>query len=143
MRRLNPPWTLQGLCCTIKAFQILFWYVVKEEGDLKTIKSFSPSTHRIWYLLAALVALVVSDGLITHFLVNRGLGQEGNPFLQTLVGETNFLVIKVLGVLLCALILWDIHRRRPKLALISSWCFVVLYAGIVLWNLCAFFISQV
>lgn len=117
--------------------------MVEEEGDLKTIKSYFSSTHGIRYLLAALIALVVSDGLITRFLVSRGLGQEGNPFLQTLVGETNFLVIKVLGALLCALILWDIHRRRPKLALISSWCFVVIYAGIVLWNLYVFFISQV
>ncbi len=93
------------------------------------------------YLLGALIALVVSDGLISHFLVSRGLAQEGNPFLEALVGEGIFLVIKVLGVLLCALILWDIYKQRPKLAMISSLCFVVLYAGIVLWNLCVFFIT--
>jgi hypothetical protein len=110
---------------------------------LKTSKGYFSGIHRMRYPLAALIALVVSDGLITHFLVRQGLGRERNPLLQTLVGETNFLVIKVLGALLCALILWDIYRRWPKLALISSWCFVVLYAGIVLWNLSVFFISQV
>jgi hypothetical protein len=110
---------------------------------LKSVKSYISKNHRILYPLAALIALVVSDGLITRFLVRQGLGREMNPFLQTLVGETNFLVIKVLGALLCALILWDIYRRRPKLALISSWFFVVAYAGIVLWNLGVFFISQV
>jgi len=92
------------------------------------------------YLLGTLTTLVVLDGLVTIVLVRHGLAQEGNPFLQTLVGGGNFLVIKVLGALLCAFILWDIYKRRPKLALISSLCFTVLYAGIVLWNLSLFFI---
>jgi hypothetical protein len=110
---------------------------------LKSIKSYFSRTNRILYPLAALIALVVADGLITRFLVRQGLGQEVNPFIKALAGETHFVVIKVLGALLCALILWDIYRRRPKLALISSWCFAVAYAGIVLWNLGIFFISQV
>ena len=95
------------------------------------------------YLLGTLIALVVSDGLISHVLVRRGLAQEGNPFLQTLVGGGNFLVIKVLGALLCALILWDIYKRWPKLAVITSLCFVVLYSGILLWNFWVLFITQV
>ncbi len=95
------------------------------------------------YLLAALIALVVSDGLLSNFLVRAGLGREGNPFLETLVGEWNFLVIKVFGALLSALILWDIYKRRSKLAVTTTLCFVVLYAGIVLWNLYVFFITQV
>ena len=93
------------------------------------------------YLLGTLIALVVSDGLISHFLVKRGLGREGNPLLETLVGEGNFLVIKVLGVLLCALILWDIYKHFPKLALISTSCFVVFYAAVVSWNLGVFLIA--
>jgi len=95
------------------------------------------------YLLGALIALVVSDGLITHFLVQRGLAWELNPFLRTLIGEGNFLVIKVVGVLLAAFILWDIYKHWPKLARISSLCFVVIYAGIVGWNLSVFFATQV
>ncbi|GAI87899.1 unnamed protein product, partial [marine sediment metagenome] len=55
----------------------------------------------------------------------------------------NFLAIKVVGVLLAALILWDIYKHRPKLARISSLCFVGLYAGIVGWNLSVFFTTQV
>ncbi len=94
------------------------------------------------YLLSALVALVVSDGLISQFLVRSGLGREWNPFLETLVGEWNFLVIKVLGVLLSAVILWDIYKRRPNLAVITTLCFIVLYSGIVLWNLFVFFVAK-
>ena len=64
--------------------------------------------------------LIVADGLITHYLIKHGLGREGNPFLQNFVGEQTFLVIKVAGALLCALILWDIYKRRPKMAMMSS-----------------------
>ena len=94
------------------------------------------------YPLGVLVALIIVDGIISHFLVTRGLGREGNPFLQSMVGEQNFLILKVVGALLCALILWDIYKRRPKMALISSLCFVGLYAVIVCWNLSLYFISQ-
>ena len=93
------------------------------------------------YLLGVLTTLVILDGLITHLLIENGLAREANPFLATLVGGGNFLVIKVVGALLCAFILWDIYKRWPKLALISSFCFAVAYTGIVLWNVSLFFIT--
>ena len=110
---------------------------------MKTLKNYFAGGHRMKYLLAILIGLIVSDGLISHFLVSYSLGHEGNPFLQTLVGEGSFLVIKVLGALLCAFILWDIYKRWPKLALITSLCFVVLYTGILVWNFWVLFITQV
>ena len=109
---------------------------------MRAIKNYFAGIHRMKYPLGALIALMVSDGLVSHYLVTRGLGREGNPFLQTLVGERNFIVIKVVGALLCALILWDIYKRRPKMARVSSLCFVALYAGIVFWNLSIFFTAQ-
>ena len=90
------------------------------------------------YLLGLLVILVVSDGLITRFLVTNGVAQEGNPLLQPIVGKAGFLTLKVVGALLCALILWDIYRRFPRLALIATSVFVFGYLGIVLWNLSIF-----
>lgn len=93
-------------------------------------------------VLGTLVALVVADGLITNFLVGNRLGVEGNPFLQSWVGNQGFLVLKAAGVLLCAFILWDIFKRQPKLAMISSLCFVVLYTGIVFWNLSVVLITH-
>ena len=91
------------------------------------------------YLLGLLAGFVISDGLLTYFLVRHGIAREGNPFLLPIVGENIFLVLKVVGALLCVLILWDIYRRFPKLALISTSCFVVVYGGIVAWNLSLFF----
>ena len=87
------------------------------------------------YILVTLVGLVVADGIISRFLVRYGLGREGNPFLQTLVGDNNFLLIKLVGALLCALILWDLYKTRPRAALSSSLLFVGLYTVIVFWNL--------
>ena len=112
-------------------------------NQLKAIKSYFAGSHQMRYLLYTLVALVASDGLISQLLVASGLGREGNPFLRNWVGEGDFLVIKVVGALLCSLILWDIYKRLPKLAFISTGCFVAVYAGIVLWNVLVFVISQV
>ncbi|MFC2013530.1 DUF5658 family protein [Chloroflexota bacterium] len=92
------------------------------------------------YLLGLLAGFVILDGLLTYFLVGSGLAREGNPLLSPIVGEGTFLVLKVVGAILCVLILWDIHRRSPKLALIATPCFVVVYSAIVTWNLSIFFI---
>jgi len=90
------------------------------------------------YLLGLLIIFVISDGVVTKILIESGLAREGNPFLQPIVGKAGFLVLKTVGVLLCAVILWDIYRRFPKVALIATWCFVVFYGVIVLWNLSLF-----
>jgi len=86
------------------------------------------------YLLGLLVGFVTLDGVLSHFLVRGGLAQEGNPLLVSIVGENTFLILKVVGVLLCAFILWDIHKRSPRVAMVTTSCFVVFYGAIVLWN---------
>ena len=87
------------------------------------------------YLLGFLIVFVIADGLITNFLVNGGMAREANPFLQPIVGDIGFIILKAAGVLLCAVILWDIYKRYAKVALISTWCFVVFYGAIIIWNL--------
>ena len=108
---------------------------------MKTINAYFSGSRRIKYLLLLIIALVVSDGLISQFLVRHGLGYESNPFLQTFVNEENFLLIKLAGALLGALILWDVYKTRPRVALISTLSFVILYTGIVFWNLGVFFLA--
>jgi len=95
------------------------------------------------YLLGLLVGFEILDGVTSHFLIRSGLAREGNPFLLPLVGETNFLIIKVVGVFICALILWDIYKRAPKLALITASIFVTFYGGLVLWNSGLFFMARI
>jgi len=117
--------------------------MTKQKRYLHAIKGYFAGISRMRYPLITLVALVISDGLITQFLVIRGLGWEGNPFLQTFVGERSFLIIKVAAALTCAIILWDIYKVRPKMAWISTWCLVAAYSGIVGWNFSVFFNAQV
>ena len=108
---------------------------------MNTVKRSVAVICRMEYLLGVLVVLCVLDGLITNFLVTNGLGREGNPLMKGLVGDWKFLAVKSLGGLLCAFILWDIYKRWSKLAVVSTLCLVVILAGIVLWNLCAYSLS--
>ena len=87
------------------------------------------------YLLSALILLNIADALLTNHIIKLGAGTEGNPFLLGIAGEPFFTIIKIVGVLLCVLILWDVHRRYPRLALVSTSVFVAAYAVIVFWNL--------
>lgn len=89
----------------------------------------------IKYLLALLIGFEITDGLLTHVLIQKGVAREGNPFLVPIVGETNFLILKVVGVLVAAIVLWDVHRHHPRVAIIATSVFVVGYGAIVLWNL--------
>ena len=93
------------------------------------------------YLLGALIGLEILDGVLSHFLIRGGLARESNPFLMPIVGGTTFLILKVVGVLLCAFILWDIYKRYPRLALIATSVFVAFYGGIVLWNATLFLMA--
>jgi intracellular septation protein A len=85
------------------------------------------------YLLSLLAFFIVSDGLLTHALVGNGL-REGNPLLVPLVSQGNLMVLKLVGTIVCIIILWDLYRKFPKVALITTSCFVVAYGAIVLWN---------
>ena len=74
------------------------------------------------------------DGLLTHLFVNNGLVREDNPLMSSLVGEGHFIILKVLGVLLCLPALWFVHKRFPKLALASTVAIVCFYASVLSWN---------
>jgi hypothetical protein len=92
-------------------------------------------------LLGALVVFVVLDGILTEYLLRNGLAREGNPFLEPLVGDIGFMMLKVAGSMLCAFILWDIYRRFPRVAVAATWCCTAAYAVIVVWNTSVFLIS--
>jgi hypothetical protein len=94
--------------------------------------------RRVEYLLGILLSLIAADGIISHFLVKSGLGQEGNPLLKILVTDSDFLVIKMCGAIICVLILWNIAKRSPKLVFIFTSCFVALYTAILFWNIAVF-----
>ena len=101
---------------------------------MQAIKLYFTGIHKIIHILGVLVALTIADGVITNYLLNRGLAQEANPFMKNLAGDAGFIAIKVAGALVCAVILWDIYKRWPKMAVVAICCFIVVYALIVAWN---------
>ena len=86
-------------------------------------------------ILLLLCGLEISDGMLTQGAVNNGLVQEANPLMEHIVREGNFLLFKVIGALLCVLVLWSIYKRFPNLALLATSSIVVFYGIVVAWNL--------
>ncbi len=114
-----------------------------KQGKLKSGRLLTIRIRRAGYLLCLLLGLVIADGLLSNFIVQMGVGKEGNPFIQSIVGQTSFISIKLLAALIGGLILWRVFSRHPKLGLVSIMFFVVLYTAILWWNLAIFFIAQV
>lgn len=82
-----------------------------------------------------LAVMVVADGVLTNLLIQKDIAREANPFLVGIAGEHGLIILKVVGVLICILILWDIYRRNPRLAFWTSSVFLLVYSCIVAWNL--------
>ncbi len=97
-------------------------------------KIFQSTEKKLIYLLVTLVSFIIIDGLLTQYFVPRGDFKEANSFMEPLVGQPSFLIIKIVGALLCAVLLWDIHRRFPKVGLIATWIAVIGCGAVVLWN---------
>ena len=104
---------------------------------------YSVALRKIEYLLGTLLSLIVADGIISQFLIEEGLGHEGNPLLKTLAADNNFLIIKMCGAILCVIILWNLVKRKPRLVLIFSTIVVFIYTVILFWNISIYIISVV
>lgn len=120
------------LCYLTRHFDILSESQPQKNGFMKRV--ILSTKNKMKYLLGALVGLVIMDGVLTEFLVGNGAAREANPLLQPLVGDVGFMVLKVVGALLCAFILWDVYRRFPRVGLIATSVAVTGYAVIVAWN---------
>ncbi|MFC1970946.1 DUF5658 family protein [Chloroflexota bacterium] len=100
-------------------------------------------SQRLKLLLSLLILLNIADARLSQSLIEAGIGREGNPFLEGIVGQSNFVILKVAGVVLCILFLWDIHRRHPRLATITTSFFIIFYSAIVIWNSSLFLLLPV
>ena len=95
--------------------------------------SWLPANRTIKHLLAVMVALSAADALVSQSLMVFGLGYEGNPFLRDLSGGA-LLMIKLVGAVLAALLLWDIDRRQPAIAATAATFLVAFLTAVVYWN---------
>ncbi len=97
-------------------------------------KVLQSTNKKILWLLIALVLLNTIDGLLTQYFVPRGYFLEANTLLTPYVGQPVFIILKTVGAFICAVLLWDINRRHPKLGLIVTWIAVLVSGAIVEWN---------
>jgi hypothetical protein len=90
---------------------------------------------RFRYVLLLLASLILADGIITEYVIQSGTAWEGNPFMRGLLPTGYFMLVKIVGALLVILLLSSIYKQQPKMALVATWLFVLVYTGIVYWNL--------
>jgi hypothetical protein len=90
--------------------------------------------RNLMMLWGALFTLVVTDGIVTQYLIANGIAWELNPFLAGFIDNNTFVLAKALGVVLAISILWDISKRNYRIALVTSSFFVMFYTLVVFWN---------
>ena len=105
---------------------------------LRIPKNLHIENRTVRYVLYVLFGIIVTDGLISQFLVTGGYGSEGNPLLTTLVGRESFLGIKVSGAFLATSLLWIKYNSKPRLVYTIAVIALILYTILVYWNLFIF-----
>ena len=93
----------------------------------------------IKFLIPLIVVLEIADGILTYSAVGKDLVQEANPLLQNTADSQSFLIMKISGALLSALLLWLIYKRFPKVSLIASAGIMLFYTAVYTWNLSILF----
>jgi hypothetical protein len=93
----------------------------------------------IKFLIPLIVALEIADGVLTYSAVGKDLVLEANPLFRNTADSDSFLIMKISGALLSALLLWLIYKRFPKLSLITSAGIMSFYTAVYTWNLSILF----
>jgi hypothetical protein len=106
---------------------------------LKVPKYLRIENRKVRLTLYVLFATIVTDGLITQFLVTNGFGLELNPLMQSLVGQELFLPIKISGGFLATSFLWIKYNAAPKRVYTVIVVALAVYTVIVYWNLFVYF----
>jgi hypothetical protein len=89
----------------------------------------------VFGLLLFLVFLVqMTDASLTQSLVSAGNVIEGNPVVSGLIDAGMFLPLKIMGLLLCGFLVWFLHYRFPKVALVTTFSVLLFYCGVLVWN---------
>ena len=93
-----------------------------------------PTGITVLALLVMFVFAMVLDTFATQFMVTRGFVQEGNPAMALLISDGRFVAFKLTGTLLCAGLLWMVHRRFPRLSLSGVLGSLLVCSAILFWN---------
>ena len=93
------------------------------------------------FLLAMMAQLQLWDGIITQAFVSSGLAKESNRLSAHLLGQGNYLPLKIAGAVLCLALLWVVGRRYPALAKLTASVVCIFYLAVIAWNFLVVFSS--
>ncbi len=85
-------------------------------------------------LIPLLVAQQTTDGILTYSAVGKDIVKEGNPLMETMAGTEGFLIMKILGAIFCALLLWLVYKKFPRVSLLVTSSIVIIYTMVLSWN---------
>jgi hypothetical protein len=91
------------------------------------------------FLIPLLIVLETADGVITYSAIGKGLVGEANPVIQNIAGTGNFLLMKIMGAIICAWILWLVYKLFPRISLVTTSGILMFYAIVLIWNLSILF----
>lgn len=86
------------------------------------------------YLLVFMGGLQVSDGVMTDILVKANAVNEGNMLVRPLLENGNYVIIKIIGALLCIAALKLISKRFRRAALFTGVAAAAFYLAVLGWN---------
>jgi hypothetical protein len=84
--------------------------------------------------LSLVCLLEAADGAFTRASVVSGAAKEANPLLGPWTADPRFLIMKVVGGVACAILLWIVYLRFPKLAVTSAASLIAFYGAVLVWN---------
>ena len=92
------------------------------------------SGRHLVFALLIMAQLQLWDGVITQVFVGNGIARELNPLVINSVNQGSFLIIKIIGLILCVLCLWLVGKRYPCIATTVAAVIAVFYTAILSWN---------
>jgi len=90
-------------------------------------------------LLVLLVGAMSIDGVVTYWAVTEGLAREWSHLVAPIAGDWQFILLKVVGAIVCAVALWTVYKCFPRIALIGANCVVAFYGLVLAWNFSTLF----
>lgn len=93
----------------------------------------------ILFVLLLVAQFQFWDGVMTQVFVSKGLVKEANPLMAPLVAGGSFLPLKLVGIVVLLSLLWVLHKRFPKMAVVAASSVAALSAVLIIWNFVVFF----
>ena len=87
------------------------------------------------YLLFISGGLEILDSILTQWMVGSGLVTEANSLMKPVIMEGNFILFKIVGILVCGVMLYLLHKRFARLAFATASVVSAFYALVIVWNL--------